>query len=75
MMVVYCQEKESEITLEFDTFVFFFLEKTKKNARMSIEQKYLTKAILVKVFLQSFGNNHVFSSSLFLLFWDECLID
>jgi len=49
MMVVYCQEKESKITLEFDTFVF----KKKKRAHVN-RAKILDKSNLS----QSFFDHH-----------------
>ena len=74
MMVEFCQEKESKTVFEFNTFVFFFLKKTKKNARMLREEKYLMKRVLVKIFFTTLRNSNLLSNSLFLLLWDECLI-
>ena len=36
-MLVYCGEKEFKVTIEVDTFLFFFLEKTKKCAHVRVK--------------------------------------
>ena len=52
MMVLYCQEKESKTAFEFNTFVVFFLKKTKKRAHDK-----RTKIPDEKIFGQSFFSN------------------
>ena len=52
MMVEFCQEKESKTAFEFNTFVFFFLKKTKKRAYVK-----RTKIPDEKSFGQNFFSN------------------